>query len=72
MLLILSITEPNTENRSTNILWRGLKLNPYFCFSGNEISGTLLPDILYPTKLSIHFSSKLAVGKLSDTPSVNN
>ena len=39
---------------------------------GGLASGTALPWISNPIKLSIHFLSNCADGKLSATPSVNN
>ena len=71
-LLIFVTANFNAIILSTNMLWRGLKLIPYFCLADSFVSGTLLPLMSVPTKLSIHLFSNCWVGTLPATDSVNS
>ena len=72
IVFTFSTTVFKIGRRSTNILCLGLYCTPYFCLAGSLVSGTLLPDLSLPIKLSIHLFSKEGVGKLSATPSVSS
>ena len=60
----------NASSLFTNQLCLGLFNDPYRCLILSVVSGTALPYLSWPTKLSNHFSSMSFLGLLFSRPSV--